>query len=147
MTEHREVSIASLTGSVVEFRAHQLKISRGQSSELHKGFLLSAGYIHPKWAFPTGPSLSQTIDNRPVLATTIRTFEHPRMRAQRNPRNLSSLLTVRTISLYEHQAVRQSVLESNELSQFSIDNAFSKASQFSLRTNEILFQRKKSFTL
>jgi len=99
-----EVSIASLTGSVLEFRVCSLRSLEGKVPNYTKDFSHPQGYIHPKWAFlPTGPSLSQTIDNRPVLATTIRTFEHLRMRIQRNPRNLSSLLTVQTIPVYEYE--------------------------------------------
>lgn len=73
-----KVSIASLTRSVVEFRACGLRSLESEVPNYTKDFSHPQGYIHPKWAFlPTGPSLSQTIDNRPVLATTIRTFAFP----------------------------------------------------------------------
>lgn len=82
----------------------RFKISRERNSELHKGYLPSTGYIHPKWAFPpTGPSLSQTIDNRPVLSLP---FEQPSSILERQRRSTKSSKFIVPSNCSNHSGVR-----------------------------------------
>lgn len=117
-----------MTSSVIEFRERGLRSLETEVPNYTKGLPLPyTRYIHPKWAFsPTSPSLSQTIDNRPVLA--LLPFEPSSiLECEANeilskfivPSNCSNHSAMRTLG---GTAVPGSVLESNELSQFSIDD-------------------------